>query len=382
MSIRAVARFSSIISFVSALKSYMLKPEDYEMLLKSESVSDIFEVLQRTYYKNCLSERERIDVESFERRLYEDYLNVLNRIYKRCPKASLNIIDAIRFRHELYSLKMILRALSSEQDIESALRTIIPIGKYNPDLCRSILESKSIQKAIESVEEPNLRKALKDLFKQQKEPFLSYLFEAIIDKYSIMNIWKSLSPSWKFLPLVWKPSSLTWKPFSPAWKSLPPISHKFAYRIISKIADLSNLMFILRSKYLNLDLDKIRYFIIPIYCYLPPSELERLIQIPTLKDTIQILTLGYYGKLIIRPSLSLSIDQALSEIEVNFDRYIARECLYSFKGIRSHVGVLIAYLMLKFYEMLDLRAIMFGKANKLPVDKIRRMLILYQPVTS
>jgi len=152
LSIRAVARFSFIISFVSALKSYMLKPEDYEMLLKSESINDVYEVLQRTYYKNCLSGHEKMDVESFERRLYEDYLNILNKIYKRCPKASLRVIDAIHLRHELYSLKTILRALRSEVDIESALRTIIPIGKYNLDLCRSILESKSIQKAIESVD--------------------------------------------------------------------------------------------------------------------------------------------------------------------------------------------------------------------------------------
>jgi|GEM_PF-1512699 len=360
----------------------MLKPGDYEMLLKSESVDDVYEVLQRTYYKNCLSGHGKMDVGSFERRLYEDYLNILDKIYKRCPKASLRVIDAIHLRHELCSLKMILRALRSGVDTESALQTIIPIGKYNLDLCRSILESKSIQKAIESVEEPNLRQVLNDLVKQQKESLLPYLLEATIDKYSIMNVWKSLSPPWKFLPIVWKPSSYEFKPFSPAWKSLPPGSHKFAYRIVSKMADLSNLMFILRSKYLGLDLYKTRSFIIPIYCYLPPSELERLIQIPTVKDIIQLLTLGYYGKLITRASFGLSIDQALSEIEVNFDRYIARECLYSFQGIRSHVGVLIAYLILKFDEMLDLRAIMFGKANKLPVDNIRRMLILYQPIAS
>ncbi|MEM3624779.1 MAG: V-type ATPase subunit, partial [Nitrososphaerales archaeon] len=103
------------------------------------------------------------------------------------------------------------------------------------------------------------------------------------------------------------------------------------------------------------------------------------IKIPTLKDTLQFLTFGYYGKLITRPFLNLSIDQALSEIEMNFNRYIARECLYSFKGIRFNVGVLMAYLMLKFYEISDLRAIVFGKSNKISVDNIRRMLILYQP---
>jgi vacuolar-type H+-ATPase subunit C/Vma6 len=305
-------------------------------------------------------------------------------------------MDAMYLKHELYSLKMVLRALMSGLDTEAALQTIIPVGKYDLDLCRSILESKSIQKAIGSVEEPNLRRTLTDLLKRQKDSLLLCLLEATIDRYSIMNIWKTLSPPWKSLspiwktlsppwkslPLVWRPSSYNFKPFSPAWRSLPPGSHKFAYRIVGKMADLLNIMFILRSKYLGLDADTTGCFVIPIYCYLPPSELERLIQIPTAQDIASLLTSGYYGKLITRASLGLDIDQALSEIEVNFDRYIAKECLYSFQGIRSNVGVIMAYLMLKFNEISDIRAILFGKANKLPVDNIRRILILHQHTTS
>lgn len=353
------------------------------MMLKAPSVDDVYDILHRTYYRICLSGvREKIDIESFERRMYEDYFNTFNKIYKMCPKASLEVMNAMYLKHELYSLKMILRALLSGLDTESAIQTVIPVGRYSPDVCRSILESKSIQTAIDSVKEIALHRALTDLLKQQKGLHLPYLLEATIDRYSLMNIWKSLSPPWKFLPLVWKPSSYAWKPFSPAWKSLPPGSHKFAYRIISKMADLLNIMFILRSKYLGLDVDTTRSFIIPIYCYLSPSELERFIQIPTAKDTMQLLTLGYYGKLITQASLSLGIDRALYEIEVNFDRYIARECLYSFRGIRSHIGIIIAYLMLKFNEISDIRAILFGKANKLPVDDIRRTLILHQHAAS
>ncbi|MCP8319951.1 MAG: V-type ATPase subunit, partial [archaeon] len=172
-----------------------------------------------------------------------------------------------------------------------------------------------------------------------------------------------------------------YQPFN-IWNSLSPHSDSFARRIVGKMADLLNIMFILRSKYLGLEANVVHSFVIPIHQYLPSSELERVIQVPALRDAMQLLSLGHYGKLITQVSLGLEIDQALSEIEINFDRYIARECLLSFQGIRFHVGVIIAYLMLKFNEISDIRAILFGKVNKLPVEDIRRKLMLHHAIAS
>ncbi|MCP8309090.1 MAG: V-type ATPase subunit [archaeon] len=377
MAIKSAVRFSFIAAIISTLKSYMLKPEDYEMLFKSASIDDAYEVLQRTYYRTCFSgAREKMEIETFERRMYEDYFNTFNKIYRACPKASLEVIDAMYLKHELYSLKMILRALLSGLDTESALQTVNPIGRYSPDVCRSILESRSIQTAIDSVKEIiALHRTLTDVLKQQKELLLPYLLEATIDRYSLMNLWKSLSI--KILMFKLK----NYQPFN-IWNSLSPHSDSFARRIVGKMADLLNIMFILRSKYLGLEADVIPSFIIHIHQYLPSSELERVIQAPALRDAMQLLSLGHYGKLITRASLGLEIDQALSEIEINFDRYIAGECLYSFQGIRFHVGIIIAYLMLKFNEMSDIRAILFGKVNKLPIDDIRRKLILHHAFAS
>ncbi|MCP8308428.1 MAG: V-type ATPase subunit [archaeon] len=347
--------YSFIAAITSTLKSYMLKPEDYDALLKSTSVDGVYEILQRTYYKICLSDlREKKEIESFERRLYEDYFNILNKIYRTCPRKCIRLVDAIYLRHELYALKMILRALVAGLSTEAALQLVIPIGKYSPDKCRSILESKSIQTAIDSVEEPSLRQALTNVFKQQRGLSLSYLLEATIDRHSLIKIWRSLFPE----------------------------SDRFARRILGKMIDLFNIIFILRSKYLDLEANFIRSFTIPVYHYLSTPELERVIQVPTARDAVQLLTLGHYGKLITRASFGLAIDEAISEIEMNFDRYTAQECFYSFQGFRFHAGLIIGYLMLKFNEISDIRAILFGKANKMPADDIRRKLILHQHVAS
>ena len=353
MSIKGAMNYSFTAAIISTLKSYMLNSEDYEALLKSTSVKDFYNILEKTSYRIFLSKTyEEKEAENLERRLYEDYINTLNKIYRVCPQISLKMVDAIRLKHELHSLKMILRSLISELDTKYALQLVIPIGKYSPDVCKSILESKSIQIAIENVEEPDLRRALIDIFKQQRESIVSYLLEATIDRYSLTKIWRSLLPE----------------------------PDRVARRIVGTMTDFSNIMFALRSKYLDLEADIVHSFIIPVYRYFPPSQLDKVIGAPTTRDAMRLLNQGYYGKLITQPSLGLETT-ALSEIETIFDRYLAQECLYSFQGYRFHAGLIISYLTLKFNEISDISAILFGKVNKVPVDTIRRKLILHQHIS-
>ncbi len=68
--------------------------------------------------------------------------------------------------------------------------------------------------------------------------------------------------------------------------------------------------------------------------------------------------------------------QSLAIFEHNFHKQIWTESYHALIGYPFHFGVVIGFLNLKWYETLNLKALMNGKADQLDPHIIRRALIL------
>jgi vacuolar-type H+-ATPase subunit C/Vma6 len=66
----------------------------------------------------------------------------------------------------------------------------------------------------------------------------------------------------------------------------------------------------------------------------------------------------------------------VSAVERVLSRDHARRCLNAFAGSPFKVGLALALLFLKNYELHDLFSVINGKANNLPSDRITECLIL------
>jgi vacuolar-type H+-ATPase subunit C/Vma6 len=94
---------------------------------------------------------------------------------------------------------------------------------------------------------------------------------------------------------------------------------------------------------------------------------------------LRLMTTGYYKKLLSPFLIRCETQKSFLPLEVGFKRYLAREYLKSFEGLRFHAGLIMSFLNLKMFELEDLKAIIIGKASGLSADHIKGILVLHQP---
>jgi vacuolar-type H+-ATPase subunit C/Vma6 len=80
-----------------------------------------------------------------------------------------------------------------------------------------------------------------------------------------------------------------------------------------------------------------------------------------------------YAKAVQVPGL---VDENVASIELALNRSHAVTCLNAFAGPPFNVGLALALLFLKNYELHDLFSIINGKANNTPAERVLNSLIL------
>ncbi len=144
---------SAIVGKIGALQAKLLKAENMEDLLSSNSVPEIAEKLRKTVYGEYIPNVEDIhrrDLESAIRKKYQSDLDSLKK-YFTFPEKS--IFEHIKFRCEIETVKRILRILSAGDEIEERFLICLPeVGKVSnvPDFI-SFLKDKPYHGILSSV---------------------------------------------------------------------------------------------------------------------------------------------------------------------------------------------------------------------------------------
>jgi len=65
----------------------------------------------------------------------------------------------------------------------------------------------------------------------------------------------------------------------------------------------------------------------------------------------------------------------LPELELRLKRHVMRECMAAFVGNPFHIGVPLAYLVLRDLEIQDLTVLIEAKSSQLPAEKFQPYLL-------
>ncbi|MEM2851020.1 MAG: V-type ATPase subunit, partial [Candidatus Bathyarchaeia archaeon] len=302
--------------------------------------------------KRCLQELSpRNIILDFEKKLMEDFCSVFSQILALTPPRCKEFLKVVFRKYELSALKTIFRMLARGLPVDEALTYIIPVGEYDIDKCRAILTAKTVQHAIGTIEESGLREVLIPFVRMYEQTRQTLPLEMAIDKYIFIRIWLES-------------------------KGLKGLDRNFIRLYIGHEINLINILFLLRAKRIELEEAAIKNLLIPIYFNLPPTYFENALRAPSAMSALRLITTGYYEKLLSSLLIQCETQKSFLPLEVGFKRYLAHEYLKSFEGLRFHAGLIISFLNLKMFELEDLKAIILGKANNLPAEYIRNMLIL------
>jgi len=347
-------RFGYGVSRIRGMKARILTTENYDALLKASDLAGALQILRGSAYASCMEPLagKEFDLTSFEKELWrdfiEDYRGVLGYITGKWR--DFLVLNYNRFEAEY--VKAVFRAFYGGGPPDEMFQQLASVGRFTPEFCTGLLKKGAPAKILEdSVEDRALRQKLLQCLPKCEEAKSSLPIETAIDNYYFTALWKLM-------------------------ESLPRQDRVLIRRIIGTEIDVSNINFVLRAKLTGLEPDFIASALIPIRFKLG-DELDKSVHSPTVWEAVKALATGRYGNVLLDLAAICEQKHSVFPAEMALKRLLISENLVAFLQYPFQLGPLLAYLNLKFQETKDIQAILIGKANNVPADRIVGSLVLY-----
>jgi vacuolar-type H+-ATPase subunit C/Vma6 len=333
-------RYAELAAAVRSFKAELIQPNQIERLIEAGSLSETISVLT----EGKVTAGEGTDLAAAESYLIQRTIDLTHRLVSYAPSDSRGLIKLFSVGFELACVKEILRSIAELVEPEDALRHIVPAGKFTADRCKELIEARNPSRVIDAIEDETLRRFMASKVAGERSRTAAV---AAIDQYYYSRLW--------------------------AASSLPdPLDTQSARSILGQLIDHLNILLALRARLVGLDARSTSELFIPVNYALGHAltELAESTNIPNLMRVLE--KTPYAGALQNLAGLetnSVAVERALN-------RSHATTCVNAFAGSPFNVGLALAFLFLKNYELRDLFAVINGKANNVPADRVIESLIL------
>lgn len=333
-------RYAELASAVRSFKAELIRPSQIERLVEAGSLSETVGLLTggRVAYV------EGVDSNAVEVYLTQRVIKLAETLAAYAPYDSRSLIKLFSAWHELQCLKVIIGSIAAQTRPEEALRHLVPLGKFTEERCKELLEARNLSRVVEMIHDDGLKHFLAPRLTSEKSGIAAL---SAIDQFYYVRLWNA--------------------------SNLPdPLDAQSARGLIGEFIDHQNILMAFRGRLMGLDARSISDLMIPVNYALAHSfsELAESTSTQNLMRTLEKTPYvkAFQGRGLIYGSGS-TIDRALN-------RSHAASCLNAFAGSPFNVGLAVAFLFLKNYELRDLFSIVNGKANNASMDHVLDSLIL------
>jgi vacuolar-type H+-ATPase subunit C/Vma6 len=333
-------RYAELAAAVHSFKAELIHPNQIQRLVESGSVSEIVGILT----KGQVTFAEGSDPNGVEAFLIERVIGLTNRLAAYAPHDSRSLIRLFSTGYELKCLKEIIRSIADQIQPDDALRHLVPVGKFTQERCKELIEARNPNRVVDLVDDKALRDFLAPRLTAERSGITAL---SAIDQYYYTRLWNA--------------------------SNLPdPLDAQSARILIGELIDNLNIMLCFRARLVGLDARSTLDLLIPVNYALGHS-LTELAEGTSVQNLIRVLEKTSYAKAFETSSPS---DTSPALIELALNRSHAIACINAFAGSPFNIGLTLALLFLKNYELHDLFSIINGKANNAPVEHILASLIL------
>lgn len=333
-------RYAELAAAVRSFKAELLRPSQLERLIETGSLAETVSAVTNGHITSV----EGSDLSPVESYLTHNVIEVAERLSSYAPQDSRSLIGLFARSFEFECVKAVLNASAARVNAEDASRHIIPAGKFTPDRCKDLIEAHNPTRVVESIEDEGFRRFL--LPKLTGEGTGIQTISAI-DQYYFTKLWTA--------------------------SNLPdPLDAQSAKGLIGEAIDHVNILVAFRSRLMGLDSRTAAAMMIPLNYGLSQS-FDELPEANNTQNVARILEKSRYGGIL---ETSAAYDAAAVEYALN--RSHARTCVNTFAGSPFNVGLALAFLFLKNYELRDLFGLINAKANNVPSERALESLILYR----
>ena len=336
----AAGRYAELAAAVRSFKAELIRPSQIDRLMEAGSLSETVNVLTR----GNVTSADSSDLTSIESYLIQNIIEITHRLTAYAPHDSRGLIKLFAASHELTCVKDILKSIADQIDPEEAIRHIVPAGKFTLDKCKELLESHNPNRVIETLDDEGLKRFLIPKLTGERGGMLAV---ATVDQYYYSRLW--------------------------AASNLPdPLDAQSARGLVGEAIDHLNILLSFRARLIGLDARSTSDMMIPVNYALGHAYAE-LSEATNAQNLIRVLDKTPYA----HSAQGLGITEgAAVGVERALNRSHANTCLNAFAGSPFNVGLALAFLFLKNYELHDFFSILNGKANNVPADRVLESLVL------
>jgi len=353
-------KYKRVMPRLTVDKLKLMEPKKITNLV-GMSLHHISSVLENTPYRAEISEvrAKELSSISLEDALLQNFIKTCEDIRELSPKDVRLLLSALLMKFEVNCVKAFLRAKEAELPVEEAMKYIMPVGRLDEARCRKILEnSENIADVIDSLSDMEYGSVLEKAFAVYLEEKIFYLLEVALDRHVYHKIWRATG---KFRGL----------------------DKKIARTVIGLEMDSVNVKTILRCKAMGIGENQIRRYLIPVSKVLGEKELEEAMTGLDMQSTINSLvesakrSMARDHQYIFTELQELHVT-SLTTLETILDRGLVETNLRMIKRYTPffNIGLLLAFLNLKWFEVKNLRAIIRGAEAGIAPDRVKKLLIV------
>ncbi|MBI4150085.1 ATP synthase A1 subunit C [Candidatus Woesearchaeota archaeon] len=334
---------------VSAMKSKLLRKEDYTKLLKMK-VNEIAKFLQETEYKKEIDEMavSFSGIDLIEASLNKNIIRAFDKL-KRISEGDLKLlIDAYLHRKDIMNLKTIFRGKFTKTNPSYVELLLVPVGLLHKDYLLALLKKESIEDIAKTIRFIDLSQAVK-AFKENNNLFE---IENQLDRYYYNTL-----------------LAFT--------KCIPGQGTLFKAFLENEI-DILNIKTILRLKREGITSKEIEHYLFFSGARLKKHDLLKLTNLPDLTAVIASLKKHGYAKLLDEGEEKLKKEKSLIDIEIHLNHYLLDRAALLLHQHPLSIDVILGYMFAKEVEIRNLKTLIKGKQLGLDEDFISRELVIHR----
>ena len=333
-------RYAELAAAVRSFKAELIRPSQIERIIESGSLSEVVSSLTGGH----VTYADGSDLNLVETYLMERIVELSRRLAAYAPHDSRALIRLFATSHELTCLKDILRSIADQIDPEEALQHVVPAGKFTRERCKELIEARNPNRVVDMIDDEGLKRALAPKLSADRS---AISLVSAMDQYHYTRLWNAAN-----IP--------------------DPLDSQSAKGLIGEFIDHLNVLLTFRARLIGLDARSALELTIPIN-YALGSALNELAESANIQNLMRVLEKTPYAKAFesagIMEGSAVGVERALQ-------RSHAGSCFNAFAGSPFNVGLAVAFLFLKSYELHDLFAIINGKASDAPMERVLDQLVL------
>ncbi|MFX1576652.1 MAG: V-type ATPase subunit [Promethearchaeota archaeon] len=348
----SVARYSFINAKIRGYKADMLTSDHWDALLGARDMYAALRVLDTTSYSEIVKDFDETALpQEVEQALQLDFNRVLSEIHVDIPKGSQPLMNWITRKFQREVVKPILRLYVTDKEPSLAEKLLVPVDPFTIEVLLNLLKAKDLNEFVSKLPDPYFRHIIREYLPQYEETDRLVIIEQAIDADILQNL------------------------FFEAQKQ-KGLDKEVTTKLAGVEIDLVNLMTTLRTFFLGIEKAEAEALLLDTEYRLSRALCKEALAARSFEERVRKLQESSYGSMIASSWEAYQLHQTLYAFEHTFLEQIRRNSIDALLGYPFHFGIVLGYLNLKWYEIVNLKALMNGKADQIDSNIIRRILIL------